>query len=90
MRHDARVPAERGETAIVVPVPDAEPTLSAWRKRFDSSAAQGMPAHVTALYPFLPEDRLLSEALTRLRELCAERHSMKVTFPRAAPFPGVL
>jgi hypothetical protein len=35
-------------------VPAAEPVVSTWRERFDGSAAQGMPAHITALYPFLP------------------------------------
>lgn len=78
------------ETAVVVPVPDAEPVVSAWREQFDSSAAQGMPAHVTALYPFLPEDQLTSAALTRLSNLCAERSSPDVAFKRAARFPGVL
>jgi 2'-5' RNA ligase superfamily len=84
------VAAEEHETAVVVPVPDAEPVVSAWRDQFDSSAAQGMPAHVTALYPFLPAERLETQALTRLRRLCAERPVLKVEFRRTARFPGVL
>jgi 2'-5' RNA ligase len=71
-------------------VPPAEPVVSAWRDQFDSSAAQGMPAHITALYPFLPEDRLGTEALTRLRRLCARRPVLEVEFKRPARFPGVL
>jgi len=84
------VAAQEHETAVVVPVPDVEPVISAWRDQFDSSAAQGMPAHVTALYPFLPADRFGAQALTRLRRLCAERPILKVEFRRAARFPGVL
>jgi len=64
--------------------------VSAWRDQFDNSAAQGMPAHVTAPYPFLPADRLGTQALARLRRLCAERPVLRVEFRRAARFPGVL
>jgi 2'-5' RNA ligase len=84
------VPSEKGHTALIVPVPAVEPVVSGWRKRFDGSAAQGMPAHVTVLYPFLPEERLTSDVLARLRELCAESPSLDVRFRRTGRFPGVL
>ena len=85
-----RLAAQEHESAVVVPVPDAEPVVSAWREQADGPAAQGMPAHVAALYPFLPEDRLGTEALTRLRGLCAERPIRDVEFTGPAWFPGVL
>ena len=88
-RHDGQVPAH-DETALVIPVPDAEPVVAAWRNRFDSSAAQGMPAHITAVYPFIPADRLGTEALARLGRLCAARPVLEVQFRRTARFPGVL
>ena len=80
----------RGRTAVVVPVPAAEPVVSQWRERFDASAAQGRPAHITALYPFLDEELLDREVLAALEELCAERPSLDLTFPRIGRFPGVL
>lgn len=49
-----------------------------------------MPAHITALYPFLCERRLGGEELMRLRELCAERQPLEVAFTRTGRFPGVL
>ena len=61
-----------------------------WRARFDGSAAQGMPAHITLLYPFLRDDRLDKEVLARLRDLCAELTVFDVRFRRTARFPGVL
>jgi 2'-5' RNA ligase len=84
------VPSRKGESAVVVPAPAAEPVVSTWRERFDSAAAQGMPAHITALYPFLAEARLTREVVARLRELCAEVPVLDVTFRRTARFPDVL
>jgi hypothetical protein len=37
---------------LIVSVPEAEAVVGAWRRRFDPSAAQGVPAHMTVLYPF--------------------------------------
>ena len=39
-------------------VPEAEPLVGEWRSKGDPSAARGVPAHVTLLYPFLPADRV--------------------------------
>jgi hypothetical protein len=39
-------------TALIVPVPEAEPYVAELRLAHDSSAALGVPAHITILYPF--------------------------------------
>lgn len=49
-----------------------------------------MPAHVTALYPFLSEDRLTDPVIAQLGELCAQLPALDVEFPRIARFPAVL
>jgi 2'-5' RNA ligase len=87
---DGRVASTEGDSAVVVAVPAAEPVVSIWRERFDSSATQGMPAHITALYPFLPEARLTREAVAQLRELCAAVPVLDLAFRRTGRFPGVL
>lgn len=46
------------ESAILVPVPSAESAVSPWRARLDPSAAWGVPAQVTVLYPFLHPERI--------------------------------
>lgn len=46
------------ESAILLAVPEAEPLVHEWRAKGDPSAAHGVPAHVTLLYPFLPVERL--------------------------------
>ncbi|HEY7077245.1 MAG TPA: 2'-5' RNA ligase family protein, partial [Solirubrobacteraceae bacterium] len=82
--------SKEGESAVVVPAPAAEPVVSTWRERFDSSAAQGMPAHITVLYPFLPDARLTDEVVAQLRQVCAAVPVLDVAFRRTARFPDVL
>ncbi|XVQ84389.1 2'-5' RNA ligase family protein [Microbispora siamensis] len=81
---------EIGETALVVEVPAAEPLVRGLRERYDSSAAYGMPAHVTVLYPFLPRERLDDGVLAALRDLFAARRPFEVAFGDVGRFPGVL
>jgi len=47
---DAPAPTE---TAVIVPVPAAEPLVERHRQYLDPSAGWGIPAHVTVLYPFV-------------------------------------
>ncbi|MFG1603476.1 2'-5' RNA ligase family protein [Actinoplanes sp. NPDC049265] len=54
------------ETALIIPVPAAEPIVGAHRARFDRAATWGIPAHVTVLYPFLPLSEIRTAALAAL------------------------
>ena len=47
-----------GETALLAVVPEAEPLVADLRARYDPAAAEGVPAHVTILIPFMPLDEL--------------------------------
>jgi 2'-5' RNA ligase len=42
------------ETALLVPVPEAEPLVESHRLAHDPVAPLGVPAHITILYPFIP------------------------------------
>jgi hypothetical protein len=53
-------------TALIVPVPEAEPQIGELRLAHDSSAARGVPAHVTVLFPFLDTAELDESALADL------------------------
>ena len=53
-------------TALVVPVPEAEPQVSELRLAHDPSAALGAPAHVTILVPFLDTAELDEAAIADL------------------------
>jgi len=49
-----------------VPVPEAEPAVGELRLAHDSSAARGVPAHVTILFPFAPPALADEEAIAEL------------------------
>lgn len=84
------MPFETGESAVAVLVPAAEPLVSSHRARLDSSAAFGIPAHVTVLYPFLPEPLLTPAVRAELRELFASVPQKEVAFERVGRLGGVL
>jgi 2'-5' RNA ligase len=60
------------ESALVVLVPEAEPLVKPFRDRYDPSAAAGVPAHITLLYPFKHPDEVDQAALEGLRR-CFQR-----------------
>jgi hypothetical protein len=64
------VPAP-GTTALVILLPAAEPALAAARRVDPAVVRPGLPAHVTALYPFLPDASLTDEVLADVRSLAA-------------------
>lgn len=80
----------RGQSAVIVPIPAAEPLVRRWRKQFDPAASAGMPAHVTVIYPFLNEEFLTCDVLDDLLQLVAGHPSFSVTFTRCGNFPNVL
>lgn len=59
------------ESALIVPVPEVEGLVAAWREQYDDSARTGVPAHVTLLYPFLPPEAIGPDDLERLSALFA-------------------
>jgi 2'-5' RNA ligase len=77
-----------GPTAIVIPLPAAEPAVRRWRDRYDPSAAQGMPAHITVLYPFLPEAQISAHASRTLARLFAGHPRFDILLAGCARFPG--
>jgi 2'-5' RNA ligase len=54
------------ESALVVLVPEAEALAKPFRDRYDPSAAAGVPAHITLLYPFKPPDEIDQPVLESL------------------------
>jgi 2'-5' RNA ligase len=49
---------EPTETALLVPVPEAESLVESHRVAHDPVAPLGVPAHITILYPFIPPDAI--------------------------------
>jgi len=59
------------ESALVVLVPEAEPLVGTFRERFDPSAAAGLGAHITLLYPFIEPGKIGESTLDALTECFA-------------------
>lgn len=59
------------ESALLLPVPAAESAVAEHRARLDASARDGVPAHVTVLYPFLPPAEIGPEVLAKLSQVFA-------------------
>ncbi|MCW2735627.1 2'-5' RNA ligase family protein [Nocardioides sp.] len=70
------------QTAILLCVPEAEPLVHEWRLEGDPSAAHGVPAHVTLLYPFLPAARVDDGVLAELGWFFRGIDSFPVSFTK--------
>jgi 2'-5' RNA ligase len=78
-----------GESAIIVPI--AVPaTIAQLRARMDPSAAVGVPAHVTLLYPFMPVEGLNDEVRRKISQIVATEPTFTVRFDRIDRFPNVV
>ncbi len=51
------------QSAVLVPVPEAERVVSRHRIRLDPAAELGVPAHVTVLYPFVAPPAITATTL---------------------------
>ena len=74
------------ESAVLVPVPEAERAIRRHRARLDAAAARGVPAHVTVLYPFVPPSEITVGTLTALAGAVASVGAFECEFPATAWF----
>ena len=81
----ASVPGD-WRSALLVAVPEAEPAVREHRAGLDSSARDGVPAHLTVLYPFLPPASIDNAVLASLRQLFAGFAPFDVTLDRVSWF----
>ena len=77
-------------TALVVEVPAAEPVVGPYREAYDPSAQQGVPAHVTVLYPWLPTGALDEATLRDLTDVVRRVSAFDVQFTQLQRFPQTL
>ncbi|MET0415221.1 MAG: 2'-5' RNA ligase family protein [Actinoplanes sp.] len=62
---------EPTQTALIVPISEAEEAVGPFRASLDRAASWGVPAHVTILYPFLSPQQIDEQTLAVLRETIA-------------------
>lgn len=78
------------ETALIIIVPEAEALVRSFRDRYDPSAALGVPAHVTLLYPFKSPDQIDDVLIGRLRDGFAGFSPIAFSLAAIRRFPDVL
>lgn len=79
----------REQTALVVPVPEAEHLLRPWRSRHTADGRLGMWAHLTLLHPFLAPREVAGE-LGPLRAQLAGWAPFSFALVEPRRFPGGL
>jgi 2'-5' RNA ligase len=76
------------ESALVVLVPEAEAIAGPFRDQYDPSAAAGMPAHITLLYPFKAPDEIDSLILGKLHDCFARAEPIRFSLGTIRRFPA--
>jgi hypothetical protein len=74
------------QRALLLAVPAAEAAVGAHRARLDASARDGVPAHLTVLYPFLPPAEIGPGVLAELSRLFAGTPRFDFTLDRVRWF----
>ena len=77
-------------TALAILVPEADPIFGPTRERHDSSAAQGAPAHVTMIFPFVPPASLDRRARAQIAEVCASHAAFRFSLTEVRRFPDAV
>jgi 2'-5' RNA ligase len=78
------------ESVLLIPIREAEALVASFRIQFDPSAALGVPAHVTVLYPFKSPGELTRDVVQSLSDLFSQLPGFRASFTESRRFPGVL
>ncbi|MFD1528908.1 2'-5' RNA ligase family protein [Pseudonocardia aurantiaca] len=73
-------------SALIVPVPEAEPLVGRLRAELDTAAALGVPAHVTVMFPFVPPADVDDKVLAVVQDVVAAVPAFEARFPRVEWF----
>ena len=76
----------RVQSAVLIPVPQADSVVGRWRYEHDPVAAAGVPAHVTLVVPWLPPDEIVAADLEELQEELADVRAFDFTLARVGWF----
>jgi len=74
------------QSAVLIPVPEAEALVGAWRAVHDPSARAGVPAHVTLIVPWVPPEQIKQEHLEELSELLADQQPFDYSLEKVCWF----
>jgi 2'-5' RNA ligase len=81
----------RAQSAILIPVPEAETLVKPYRVQYDPVAIAGVPAHITLIVPWLPPSEIGPGDLAALGDLLRTVPPFDFSLQRASWFGrGVL
>ena len=75
------------ESALLVPVPEAEPFVQRHRFRHDSVALRGVPAHITVLFPFMAPGAISAATTDTVRQALTRFSAFPFSLTRLDRFP---
>jgi len=75
-------------SVLLVEIPEAEPNVGEARRRWDPVAELGIPAHVTALAPFVPAPELDHATFVTIAGVAATLHPFAYRFTETRWFDG--
>jgi hypothetical protein len=78
------------QTALLVPVPEAEPLVGKWRERYALDAHKGIPAHITVMFPFLPPEQIGPEVVSELNLMLGRFEPWDFRLVGTGRFPELL
>jgi 2'-5' RNA ligase len=81
--------ARQPEGALIVPV-DVPVPVRRLRDRMDPAAAQGVPAHITLVYPFMPPSAVDEATRRELDRIIASEPVFPFTLARVGRWPDVV
>jgi 2'-5' RNA ligase len=85
-RHPGGTEDRCAQSAILVPVPEAEELIGDWRAVHDPKARTGVPAHITLVVPWVPPEQLKPEHFEELEELLADQGPFDYSLDRVGWF----
>lgn len=74
-------------SAFAVKVPAAESLAGDLRRRYDATAALGVPAHITVLVPFMDPALITPDVLARARHALSRTPSFSFSLRKIGRFP---
>lgn len=78
------------ESGLILAIPEAEDLVGPFRLQWDPSAALGVPAHITLLFPFLPRVDIDARELNELQGLFSQFPGFQLTLDETRRWPDVL
>jgi len=74
------------QSAVLIPVPEADALVGEWRALHDPKARVGVPAHITLLFPWIAPQQLKPEHLEELDEILAAQPAFEYSLDRVRWF----